>query len=220
MIYDCLEDMRGYFMYRFKFYYKDGTKEVSSFGLENIEDLYYDFDGLIEWNEYYSFDELKPTGHEILEVAMRAYKGFYKDFYRIEIINDESNEIIDYINEGDLIHENLKRKKIIQKYEVEDLKEKNRKRKSSDLVYSFKIYYKDGSSEIMGSAISIKSLLYCLDEYLGDKIYEVKNNLGTKDILKIALSAYGKMFKIFKVAIINSKTGDIIDYIDDNNLNV
>lgn len=200
-------------MYRFKFYYKDGTNESSSIGLENPENLYYDFDGLIDWNEYYSFDELKPTIHEVLEVAMSAYKGFYKDFYRIEIINDENDEVIDYINEGDSIHKNLKRQKIIQELEEEDLKEKNRKKEPIDLNYSFKVYYKDGFSEIKGSAVNINSLLYCLDEYLDNEIYELKENMSTQEILKIAADAYGKLFNCYRIEIINNKDKKIVDYI-------
>ena len=84
-------------MYKFKFYYKDGTTDLNSTGTTTPEELYIDFDGLIDWDEYYSFDKLKPSVHEVLEVATRAYKGFFKDFNRIEIINEETGEIIDFI---------------------------------------------------------------------------------------------------------------------------
>ncbi len=89
-------------MYRFKYYYKDGTTEISSLNMDAPEELYEDFDGLIEWEELYSFDLNKPTVHEVLEVAMRAYKDLLKDFYRIEIINDETNEVVDYIDEREV----------------------------------------------------------------------------------------------------------------------
>lgn len=48
------------------------------------------------------FDNLKEenmTTSEILKMAMKVYKGFLPDYYRIEIINDESGEIVDYIDE-------------------------------------------------------------------------------------------------------------------------
>lgn len=203
-------------MYRFKFYYKDGTSEISNFGMEKVEDLYYDFDGLIEWNEYYSFDELKPTSQEVLEVAMRAYKDFYKDFKRIEIIDDNNESVIDYINEGDLVHRNLQREKIIKELNDEDLKEKNRERKPSNLIYSFKNYYRDGSSEIKGSAVSINSLLCCLDEYVNETDYNVKDNMNAEDILKIAAGIYGKNLGCYRIEIINNKTKEVINYIDIN----
>ena len=89
-------------MYRFKYYYKDGTTDFSDAKTKIPEELYNDFDGLIEWEELDSFDLNKPTVHEVLEVAMRAYKDFLKDFYRIEIINDETNEVVDYIDEREM----------------------------------------------------------------------------------------------------------------------
>ena len=32
-------------------------------------------------------------------MAMEVYRDFLKDFYRIEIINDETNEVIDCIDQ-------------------------------------------------------------------------------------------------------------------------
>ena len=37
------------------------------------------------------------TTKKLLKLAVRAYKGFEPDFHRIEIINDKTNEIVDYI---------------------------------------------------------------------------------------------------------------------------
>ena len=42
-------------MYKFKFHYKDGTTDFNSTGTTTPEELYIDFDGLIDWDEYYSF---------------------------------------------------------------------------------------------------------------------------------------------------------------------
>ena len=42
------------------------------------------------------------TTSEILKMAMKVYKGFLPDYYRIEIINDESGEIVDYIDEREV----------------------------------------------------------------------------------------------------------------------
>ena len=38
-------------MYRFKFYYNDGTSEVCNVKTEKPEELYNDFDGLIDWDD-------------------------------------------------------------------------------------------------------------------------------------------------------------------------
>ena len=93
-----IEDNYDKCIYRFKFYYNDGTTDFSDIRTEKPEELYNDFDGLIDWDEFDSFDERKVTTKEILETAVRAYKGFLPDFYKIEIINDKTDEIVDYID--------------------------------------------------------------------------------------------------------------------------
>ena len=93
-----IEDNYDNCIYRFKFYYSDGNTKLSDIRTEKPEELYNDFDGLIDWDEFDSFIERKVTTKEILETAVRAYKGFLPDFYKIEIINDKTNEIVDYID--------------------------------------------------------------------------------------------------------------------------
>lgn len=86
-------------MYRFKYYFKDGTSKISGcYGVRPTV-LFNDFDGLMDWDEYESLEEKDMTTTKILSMAMNVYKGFLKDFYKIEIINDETEEIIDYIEE-------------------------------------------------------------------------------------------------------------------------
>ncbi len=85
-------------IYSFKYYYNDGTSEVSDVKATRPEELYNDFDGLIDWDELYSFDDRTVTTKEVLQTAVRAYKGFLPDFYRIEIINSKTNEVVDYID--------------------------------------------------------------------------------------------------------------------------
>ena len=38
------------------------------------------------------------TTKKLLKLAVRAYKGFEPDFHRIEIINDKTNEVVDYMD--------------------------------------------------------------------------------------------------------------------------
>lgn len=85
-------------MYRFKYYYKDGSTKLSDIKTKKPEKLYNDFDGLIEWDDLYAFDNRPVTTKEVLETAVKAYKGFLPDFCRIEIINDETNDVVDYID--------------------------------------------------------------------------------------------------------------------------
>ncbi len=85
-------------MYRFKFYYKDGTNVLSGGHAVRPTALYNDFDGLLDWDEFDKLSEKNMTTKKILELAVRAYKGFIPEFYRIEIIDDTSNNVIDYID--------------------------------------------------------------------------------------------------------------------------
>ena len=86
-------------MFRFKFYFKDGTTKLSDGGGKRPTLLFNDFDGLMDWDEFDNLTETDMTTHKILEMAMKNYKGFLPDFYKIEIVNDETNEIIDSIEE-------------------------------------------------------------------------------------------------------------------------
>ncbi len=88
-------------MYRYKYYYKDGTEEISECWGKTPTSMYNDFDGLMDWDDFYALEEKDMTTKKILEMAMVLYKGFLKDFYRIEIINDETNEVVDYIEESE-----------------------------------------------------------------------------------------------------------------------
>ena len=60
--------------------------------------MYNDFDGLLDWDDFDSLSEKNMTTKKVLKLAVKAYKGFLPDFYRIEIINDKTNKVIDYID--------------------------------------------------------------------------------------------------------------------------
>ena len=84
-------------MYRFKFYYNDGTSGLSGGYAMRPTALYFEFDGLLDLDEFNNLSEKNMTTKKLLKLAVRAYKDFEPDFYRIEIINDKTNEIVDYI---------------------------------------------------------------------------------------------------------------------------
>ena len=88
--------------YRFKIYFKDGTFDLTGGKGKTPTCLYNDFDGLMDWDEFYKLDEKNMTTKKELELAFEVYKNLYKkEYYRIEIINDETNEVIDYIEESE-----------------------------------------------------------------------------------------------------------------------
>lgn len=51
----------------------------------------------MDWDEFNQLNEQDMTTKRVLEMAMKVYKVFLKDFYKIEIINDETDEIVDSI---------------------------------------------------------------------------------------------------------------------------
>ena len=185
-------------MYKFKFYYKDGTTDFNSTGTTTPEELYIDFDGLIDWDEYYSFAKLKPSSHEVLEVATRAYKGFLKDFNRIEIINEETGEIIDYIEEGTPIFENKKRKKLIEKMKKET-EEFESQKYPNNLVYCFKFYNKKGQTKLSSiHAVNPSSLIHSFESIMDLKEYEklIEKKLQLKKYYKLPLKYLIKTINI------------------------
>ena len=88
-------------MYRFKFYYNDGSTKLSNGRAVRPTALYNDFDGLLDWDIFDSLEEKNMTTRKILELAVQAYTGFIPEFKRIEIINDENDEVVDYIDVKD-----------------------------------------------------------------------------------------------------------------------
>ena len=86
--------------YRFKIYFKDGTTDFCGGKGKTPTCLYNDFDGLMDWDDFNNLNEKDMTTKKELELAFKVYKNLYKkEYYRIEIINDKANEIIDYIEE-------------------------------------------------------------------------------------------------------------------------
>ena len=51
----------------------------------------------MDWDEYYDLGKKNLSTHDVLKLATKVYKGFIPKFYKIEIINDKTKEVIDYI---------------------------------------------------------------------------------------------------------------------------
>lgn len=56
----------------------------------------------MDWDEYYELYDKNLTTKEVLKLALKYYEDYFKkDFKRIEIINDETNKVIDYIEKSE-----------------------------------------------------------------------------------------------------------------------
>lgn len=89
-------------MFSFKIYFNDGTVDYCGGRGNTPLSLYNDFDGLMDWDEFNSLSDDNMTVKKVLELAMKCYKNLYeKIYYKIEIVNLDNNEVIDYIEKGE-----------------------------------------------------------------------------------------------------------------------
>ena len=87
--------------YAFRFCYKDGSAKDHAVN-GKIETMFYDFDGLLDWEEYDSLPSKNLTAKDILKMAFNLYRKSYGNYIRVEIIRIATNEIIDYIDEDEM----------------------------------------------------------------------------------------------------------------------
>lgn len=95
---DYVKQKKEIMMYRFKYYYKDGSTEISLGYATKPEYLYNDFDGFMDSDDFYSLSEKNLTTKDILKMTFEIYKNFRdfkKEFYRLEIIEDPTGRVID-----------------------------------------------------------------------------------------------------------------------------
>lgn len=100
---DYVKQEKEIMFYRFKYYYKDGSTEISSGYATKPEYLYNDFDGFMDWNDFYDLSEKNLTTKDILKMTFEIYKDYRdykKEFYRVEIIEEPTGRVIDSLENG------------------------------------------------------------------------------------------------------------------------
>lgn len=88
--------------YQFRKYYEDGTIECNGGRASKPEYLYGEFDGLIDWEEYDNIATSNLTANELLKIALKVFNKKSKKIKKIEIVNIETNEIVDYIENKEI----------------------------------------------------------------------------------------------------------------------
>ena len=84
--------------YSFKIYLNNNTSKVLGGKANTPENLKYDFDGMISWEEYDKVCKMNLTSKEVLSYAKKFYNEKYSNqIVKIEIVNIETNEIVDFI---------------------------------------------------------------------------------------------------------------------------
>lgn len=84
--------------YSFKFYYSNGTTRKSAGKATKPEALYNDFDGLMDWDEFDKLnDKTMDSTEKVLMIAKDIFKKLEKNLTRIEIVEVETEKIVDFI---------------------------------------------------------------------------------------------------------------------------
>jgi len=86
-------------LYKVKIYHDDGSISYSSgVGYDPIS-LVNDLDSLMPWEEFDEINESTLNTKEVLKLLFKYYKKNYKPYYKIEIINVVTHEVIDFYEE-------------------------------------------------------------------------------------------------------------------------
>lgn len=99
---DYMQLGKEHLIYRYRFWYKNDNIKLSDARSSSPNNLWFDFEGLMFSEEYDKLFDKNLTTKDILKIAMKVYRNIYKDYSKIEIINDETNEVIDYIDESEV----------------------------------------------------------------------------------------------------------------------
>lgn len=177
-------------MYRYKLFLRDGNIKILSAKSKTPKGLVYDLDGLIDWDVYESLNDKKMTTKEVLKLAFKGYKFYYNNYYRMEIINDETNAVIDFIEEKDDMN-----------------------------IYQFRFCYRDGSTKYSHFYVDNPNDLFeDLDGLIDWDIYDslFENQPSLHYILELAFDGYRIYYKdYYRIDIFNIVTHEIIDYIEE-----
>lgn len=81
--------------FSFKLHFKNGSTKFLGGKASKPENLKYDFDGLLSWEDYHSFSDKERSAKEVVNLAYKLYKNAYNDqIVKVEIVNIETDETI------------------------------------------------------------------------------------------------------------------------------
>ena len=204
-------------MYRFKYYYKDGSTKLS----DNVYNDVKNFDGEIQKltknKDFKTTVTEKKDFHKFLELAINEYEKKFNDIYRIDIINNTTNEILDYVDKSECLVNGKKGHLLYDPVSGEAINARIDKTNDND-TYRFKFYYNDGTNGLSGGYAIRPTALY--NDFDGLLDWDEFDNLSeedmtTKKLLKLAVRVYKGFEPDFhRIEIINDKTNEVVDYID------
>ena len=83
--------------FKFKKYYKDGTIKLNGGSASKPEYLYGELDGMVSWEEYDKISTSNLSTDKLLKIALKGFNKASNPIKRIEIVNIETNEVLDFI---------------------------------------------------------------------------------------------------------------------------
>ena len=76
-------------------YFEDGSSKVLGGKASTAENLKYDFDGLLSWDEYDKISAKELSAKEVADLAKKLYNAKNNNkIIRVEIVNILTNEVV------------------------------------------------------------------------------------------------------------------------------
>lgn len=89
-------------MYRLRYYYKNGDVKLSA-NIGNVENFNNEIQLLTKNKNFKIKNNFKKNLKNLLETIMKEYEKNFNDIYRIDIIDSETNKIIDYVDRSECL---------------------------------------------------------------------------------------------------------------------
>ena len=89
-------------MYKLKYYYKNGDVKLSD-KVNKIENFNTEIQMLTKNKNLKIEHNFKENLKNLLETIMKEYEKNFNDIYRIDIIDSETNKIIDYVDRSECL---------------------------------------------------------------------------------------------------------------------
>lgn len=141
-------------MYRFKYYYKNGSIKLSNNVYRDIQ----------------NFD---------IEMQKLTKNKNFNDIYRMDIINNNTNEILGYVDKSECLVDGEKGHLLYDSVNGEAINVKVDKIYNNG-TYRFKFYYNDGTSSLSSGYATRPTILY--NDFDGLLDWDEFDNLSEKNI--------------------------------------
>lgn len=89
-------------MYRLRYYYKNSDVKLST-NIDNVENFNNEIQMLTKNKNFKIENKFKENLKNLLETIMKECEKNFNDIYRIDIVDNETNKIIDYVDRSECL---------------------------------------------------------------------------------------------------------------------